>query len=192
LRGFKRWHHEGGVRVPFIMSWPARLAGGRTFTEPVITLDLMATFTAAAGTPVTTEDSVDLLPFLSGEKTGSPHEYLYWRSGPTVAIRDGRWKLIRYQRTDLRPGDIIDGGDDSVQAPPGGWSMDAPLGLITLLYDLRNDPGETTNVAAANPDEAARLDARLDAWRQGLVPPVQLPIRSFVAEIDGEWVQFLY
>jgi hypothetical protein len=38
----------------------------------------------------------------------------------------------------------------------------------------------------------ARLDAKLDAWRQGLVPPVQLPIRSIVTEIDGEWVQFLY
>ena len=65
LYGYKRYHHEGGVRIPLIMSWPAKLAAGRTFTDPVITLDLMATFTAAAGSPVATEDSVNLLPFLS-------------------------------------------------------------------------------------------------------------------------------
>ena len=47
-------------------------------------------------------------------------------------------------------------------------------------------------MAAARPDVVARLDARLDAWRQGLVPPVQLPIRSIVTAIDGEWVQFPY
>jgi arylsulfatase A-like enzyme len=192
LRGWKRWHHEGGVRIPFIVSWPAGFQGGRTFDDPVITLDLMATFTAAAGTPVTTEDSVDLLPYLRGEKTGAPHDYLYWRSGPTLAIRDGRWKLIHYKRTDLRADDVISEADDRIEAPPGGWPMDAPLGLITLLYDLANDPGESTNVASAHPDVVARLDAKLDAWRKGLVPPVQLPIRSIVTEIDGEWVQFLY
>ena len=192
LRGSKRWHHEGGVRIPLIASWPAKLPAGRVFDDPVITLDFMATFTAAAGSKVTTEDSVDLLPFLTGEKKQPPHDYLYWRSGPTLAIRDSRWKLIHYKRTDLRADDVISEADDRIQAPPGGWPMDAPLGLITLLYDLENDPGEKNNVAAANPDVVARLDAKLDAWRKDLVPPVQLPIRSIVTEIDGEWVQFLY
>jgi arylsulfatase A-like enzyme len=192
LRGYKRWHHEGGVRIPFIVSWPAGFPGGRTFDDPVITLDLMSTFTAAAGTPVSTEDSVNLLPYLRGEKTGAPHDYLYWRSGPTLAIRDSRWKLIHYKRTDLRAGDVISEEDDRIEAPPGGWPMDAPLGLITLLYDLESDPGESANVAAAHPDVVARLDAKLDEWRKGLVPPVQLPIRSIVTEIDGERVQFLY
>ena len=160
------------MRVPLIMSWPGHLAPGSTSHDPVITLDLMATFTAAAGSPAKTEDSVNLLPFLTGEKTGEPHDYLYWRSGPTLAIRDSRWKLIHYKRTDLRQDDVISEADDRIQAPPGGWPMDAPLGLVTLLYDLANDPGETTNVAAAHPDVVARLDARLDAWRKDLVPPV--------------------
>ncbi|MCE2559270.1 MAG: sulfatase-like hydrolase/transferase [Acidobacteria bacterium] len=46
LFGFKRYHHEGGVRVPFIISWPEMIQGGQTFDDPVITLDYMATFTA--------------------------------------------------------------------------------------------------------------------------------------------------
>jgi arylsulfatase A-like enzyme len=192
LYGWKRYHNEGGVRVPLIMSWPGHLAAGSIYDNPVITLDLMATFTAAAGSEVETEDSVNLLPFLTGANSGAPHDYLYWRSGPTLAIRDSRWKLIHYKRTDLRSDDAISEADDRIQAPPGGWPMDAPLGLITLLYDLADDPGETTNVAAAHPDVVARLDARLDAWRKDLVPPVQLPIRSIVTQFDGEWVQFLY
>ncbi|MEM9407758.1 MAG: sulfatase-like hydrolase/transferase, partial [Acidobacteriota bacterium] len=48
LRGFKRYHHEGGVRVPFVVSWPARLAAGQVVDTPVSTLDLFATFAAAA------------------------------------------------------------------------------------------------------------------------------------------------
>jgi hypothetical protein len=62
----------------------------------------MTTFAAAAGGATSDSDGVDLIPFLNRDAERAPHEYLYWRSGPTLAIRDRRWKLIKYNRTDFR------------------------------------------------------------------------------------------
>lgn len=95
LRGFKGQTWEGGIRVPFMMQWKGRLPAGKTFDAPAIALDLHATALAAAGVPVPEKlDGVNLLPFVSGEKAGVPHEVLYWRFGPQAACRKGDWKLV--------------------------------------------------------------------------------------------------
>ena len=191
--GFKRYHQEGGIRIPFMLSWPDQLEGGETYDAPVISLDLMSTFTAAAGQIVETEDAVDLLPYLQGELSGNPHDYLYWRSGPTQAIRDERWKLIKFKRTDFNAADLNNTG--RLDPPAGGWTDDAPLGLVTLLYDLQNDPRETTNFANRYPEILERLEGKFTEWNAQL-PPVSeaiLPaLRSSIAEIDGERVQLIY
>ncbi len=153
--GFKRYHQEGGIRVPFILSWPDRLEGGKTYDAPVISLD-------------------------------NPHEYLYWRSGPTQAIRDERWKLIKYKRTDVT---------GLLEPPAAGWPTDAPLGLVTLLYDLQNDPGETTNVANRYPEIVEGLEAEFAEWNAQLPPPSEAilsAIRSAIIQVDGERVQLIY
>ncbi len=189
--GFKGYHQEGGIRVPFILSWPAVLPGGTTYDHPVITLDLLATFTAAAGQPAVTEDSVNLLPYLTGERSDEPHDYLYWRAGPTAAIRDDHWKLILYNKTaltrrDLRP----DGG---LEPPAEGWSADSPHGQLVLLYDLSADPGETTNLAERHPEVVARLKTAYAKWAKDLPSRPILPKRaSMLAEIHGETVQLFY
>jgi len=189
--GFKRYHQEGGIRVPFIMSWPDRLTAGVLFGHPVITLDLLATLTAAAGRPAATEDSVNLLPYLTGEKSSAPHDYLYWRSGPTRAIRDARWKLIRYNRSpfteaDLRP-------DGRLEPPVDGWPTDSPLGQVTLLYDLVDDPGETENLAVEHPDIVRRLEAAHASWAAQLVEqPIMPGARSTIANMHGETVQLVF
>ena len=54
--GFKRYHQEGGIRIPFLLSWPNELPSNKLYDKPVISLDLMSTFTAAAGDRVETED----------------------------------------------------------------------------------------------------------------------------------------
>ena len=195
LRGFKRYHHEGGVRVPFIMSWPSRLAGGEIYEKPVISLDLFSTFSAAAGGQETTEDSVNLLPYLASQnsaatESGSPHETLFWRAGENVAARDDRWKLIRLNRTDLRPVNLDGGG--RVRPPEGGWPEGSPHGRLTLLYDLEADPGETTNVAASHPEIVGRLGQAIEVWRKDHVDPIQPAIRSTLVEFDGEWVQLVF
>ncbi len=95
LRGFKGGTFEGGIRVPFMMQWKGKLPAGKTFDAPAIALDLHATALGAAGVPVPEKlDGVNLLPFATGEKTGVPHEALYWRFGPQGACRKGDWKLV--------------------------------------------------------------------------------------------------
>ncbi|MGE3293048.1 MAG: sulfatase-like hydrolase/transferase, partial [Geminicoccaceae bacterium] len=79
LRGGKGTNYEGGVRVPFLLSWPGRLQAGRRYAQPVIATDLFATFLAAAGgAPAGVVDGVDLLPYLNGSRPGAPHAYLFW------------------------------------------------------------------------------------------------------------------
>ncbi len=188
--GYKRYHQEGGVHVPLIMSWPGGIEPGK-YDEPVIALDLLATFAAAGGRSATTEDSVNLLPYLAGESRGSPHQYLYWRSGPTKAIRDERWKLIRYNRTPFGQEDLRAGG--RLQPPAGGWPLSSEHGQLALLYDLGRDPGETENLAEQHPEVVARLTAAHDRWSAALPRKPILPaIRSTLADMHGETVQLFF
>ena len=71
--------------VPFLAKWPAGLPQGAVYDQPVISLDLYATFGAVAGVApekLDSTDSIDLLPHLRGERSDPPHEFLYWRSAP--------------------------------------------------------------------------------------------------------------
>jgi len=157
LRGSKRTTLEGGIRVPFVVSWPGRVKPG-VFNQPAIQLDLTATALAAAGVEVKPEwklDGVDLLPFLSGEKSGTPHDALYWRFGEQMAIRASDYKLVRYDsNADTRTGR----GRQPVTA--------------TKLYNLASDIGEANDLAAAQPDKAKELQAKWDAWNATLVKPL--------------------
>ena len=145
LRGKKGEVYEGGVRVPFLMAWPGKIAAGGTDDRPVSSVDVFATSLAAAGAPMPTDkryDSVNLLPYLTGEKSGAPHERLFWRNGQLRAVREGRWKLVHLPK----------------QAPE--------------LYDLSADLAETTDLAAKHPADVARLGAALEAWDRELIEPV--------------------
>ncbi len=82
LKGGKGDLFEGGVRVPFAMRWPSKIPKGTIFHAPVISLDIFATVIAQVRQPVETKhqlDGVDLLPYVLGERTDSPHELLFWR-----------------------------------------------------------------------------------------------------------------
>ena len=98
LRGSKRTTLEGGIRVPYLVSWPAKLKPS-VYDSPAIQLDLHATALAAAEVeqkPDWKLDGVDLLPYVTVAKSGQPHDTLYWRFGQQMAIRDGDYKLVRY------------------------------------------------------------------------------------------------
>jgi len=154
LRGSKRTTLEGGIRVPFAVSWPGHLKPG-TFDSPVIQLDLHSTALAAAGVQIRPEwklDGVNLLPFLSAEKTGAPHDALYWRFGQQMAIRMGNYKLVRYDRNvDTHTGKAGQGVTD------------------VKLYNLANDIGETKDLAAVMPDKVKELQSKWDVWNAGNV-----------------------
>ena len=191
--GFKRYHQEGGIRVPFILAWPRMLSGGRTYESAVISLDLFSTFAAAAGFESKTEDSVNLLPYLKGENAKAPHDYLYWRSGPTRAIRDSRWKMIQYKRSILVAADLNATG--RLDPPESGWGSETPNGVVTLLYDLNEDPYELDNLAEEFPQILQDLEAQFESWNSELPVPGDaiLPaIRSTVTEVDAQTVQLIF
>jgi arylsulfatase A-like enzyme len=97
LREYKGTVYEGGIRVPFFLKWPAHIPAAKVYDHPVIALDIHPTCTAAAGLtdkPPKPLDGVDLVPFLTGKRTGAPHDALYWRFGERRAIRQGDWKLV--------------------------------------------------------------------------------------------------
>ncbi len=80
LRGVKGHLYDGGIRVPFAMQWPGRVPAGQVFEKPIISLDIFATAVEhASATPENPIDGVDLIPYVTGQKSGYPHKTLYWR-----------------------------------------------------------------------------------------------------------------
>lgn len=150
FRGSKRTTLEGGVRVPYVLSLPGRIPAG-TDDRPVIQLDIMPTSLALAGIDAKRDwslDGVNLVPFLTGAKTGMPHDALYWRFGNQMAIRKGDWKLVRYDRA----------AEDN-----SGISA-------AKLYNVNDDPGEATDLAARHPDRVKQLQSDWDGWNKTNVP----------------------
>lgn len=151
LRGAKGQVFEGGVRVPFLISWPGRLPAGKEFAAPVHSLDVFATVAALAKATVPEArplEGVDLLPYLTGQKTGAPHERLFWRTGggAKFAVREGDWKLT---------------AEDPTQPQ---------------LFNLATDLGETTNIADRHPEVLARLRRAYDEWNaKNTVPGFENP-----------------
>jgi len=129
---------EGGIRVPLILRWPGRLPAAKTSAQVAITFDLTATILAATRTPLPAgyhPDGIDLLPVLRGD---SPVERrLFWR----INRPNRRQQAVRSGRWKL----LVDAGQ-------------------YLLFDLSNDPGERTDLAARHPDIVVALKGALAAW----------------------------
>lgn len=183
LNGYKASHLEGGVRVPFIMAMPGRIKPGQVDTRVVSSLDIAPTAAALAGTKMPNgSDGVDLMPYLSGGKTGTPNPTLYWRSGPNFAIRDGDWKMWVVNRAD--PSETPRSGTTPVA--DGVEARVSPLGKYVMLYDLKTDLGEKTNLASARPEVVARLQAKLEAWDKSNVAPQWTSMRQGVFQHEGQ------
>ncbi|MDA1200743.1 MAG: sulfatase-like hydrolase/transferase [Planctomycetota bacterium] len=150
LRGFKGSHYEGGIRTPFVVSWPAAFKGGRTIATPVISLDILPTALDAARVPPpkdTAFDGKSLLPLLTGTSTRH-HAALFWSdehgTGGDWAVRQGDWKLHS-------------------------------IGGQTALTNLATDPAEARNLAAKHPGRVAALTALFDEWIGAMPPPLTAP-----------------
>ena len=162
LIGHKRNLYEGGIRVPYLLRWKGRLDSGKKYELPVSSLDIFPTAIAAAG--VETEgdlklDGVNLLPFLEGTEEGSPHEHLVWRSGPNSAVRQGSWKLV--------------------QSESG----------LTRLYDLEEDPGESEDLSARQPQLVEELRGILKRWAEDKVEPRE-GTRKVKTKYNGDAIEW--
>ena len=189
LSGSKRFHLEGGIRVPFIFKWPAALPRGTTFSDPAISLDLFSTFAAAAGSEERAQDSVNLLPHLSGENAKPPHEFLFWRAKPNMAVRWGKWKMWKVNKTDQTFDDFTIGGR---RLPEVEYPADSPDGQMTVLYDLSVDVSEQRDISADHPEIVERLEAELAAWSSELADPMWPSNRSTLHELHGQMVQLFF
>jgi arylsulfatase A-like enzyme len=134
---------EGGIRVPWIAHWPARIAPGGTSGQPCMTMDWSATMLAAAGVeadPAYPLDGVSLLPVLDDPDHRFPRP-LYWRMNHRGqrALRDGDWKYLQ-----------VDGHD--------------------YLFDLPADERERANLGKCQPARLAAMRAAWEAWNATLPP----------------------
>jgi len=148
LRGDKGQTLEGGIRVPFFVSWPGKLPAGKTYDPAVSALDVLPTACAASEAKLPEGvEGINLLPHLNGEKAGAPHDLLAWRFGPQKAIRRGKWKLVDYR--------------DMEAKTQSGWR----------LYDLEADIGETRDLAAKKPELVAELSNAWNDWNARNMAP---------------------
>ncbi|MDO6641883.1 sulfatase-like hydrolase/transferase [Shewanella sp. 5_MG-2023] len=152
LSGSKSNHLEGGIRVPFVASWPSKFAAGSQYDYPVSLLDLLPTFYAAADgqiTELSNIDGVNLLPYIAGDNKARPHHTLYWKKDVRAAIRVGDWKLMRFP--------------------------DRPA----QLYYLPNDQQELNDLAASEPERVKAMFKTLFDWESTLERPRWLLKRKF-------------
>jgi arylsulfatase B len=135
LRGSKGQMYEGAIRVPFMVQWKGRIPAGQTYDRPVSSFDIFGTAAAqCAGVSKPEQvEGVDLVPYLTGQRNGVPHESLFWRQGGKTALRHGDWKLVRMGRR--------------LTSGQAKWE----------LYDLSKDISETKNLAGSHPDRLAEL-----------------------------------
>jgi len=161
--GEKGMLSEGGIRVPMVFAWKGTLPAGKTYAEPVSSLDFAATANALAGLPEDAQlDGVNLIPFLSGVKSGAPHEALYRRFWHQAAVREGRWKYL------------------------------SAAGIGEFLFDLESDAHEQRNLIADHRDRATALRAKLGKWAAHLQPP-GIPAPAEARKLrEGPWYRFYF
>lgn len=173
FRGWKLTFFEGGMHVAFAAKWPARIPAGTVYGEAISSVDLLPTVVAAAGGTLPDDrpiDGVDLLPYLTGAKTGAPHDALFWRDGSYQVVISKGWKL-------------------QVAARPSK----------TWLYHLDADPTERNELSAAEPAKLAELKALLDAhnaqmaeplWPSFLEMPVMVDKTLDQPEVEGDEIVY--
>ncbi|MFB3828006.1 MAG: sulfatase-like hydrolase/transferase [Bryobacteraceae bacterium] len=144
LRDYKASVYEGGIRVPFLVSWPGRLPENTVSREPVMSMDLMPTAAAAAGAPLPREiEGRDMLPVLTGASSGPLHQALFWdASEGRTAVRSGPWKLVANNGR-------------------------------TELFNLEEDLSEKRDLSAQRPETVTRLRGLFEDWSRRNLPRIR-------------------
>lgn len=128
-----------------MVSWPAQIKGGQTFSGLSSSLDIFTTSIAAANIKKDADlilDGANLLPFLKGEKKGDPHAQLFWRKLEEAGARVGEYKMVRLQ----------DYG--------------------ATLYNVEEDLGEMKDLQNSNKDEFNELNTALKNWESQMMEPL--------------------
>ncbi|MCH1497277.1 MAG: sulfatase-like hydrolase/transferase, partial [Rubripirellula sp.] len=168
LKGEKGSLHEGGVRVPLIIKYPAFVPAGSVCKEPTISYDFYPTFVELAGGELPQNQTIDghsLVSLLMKPDSSLQRDALHWHyphfhhDRPASSIREREWKLIEY----------LDGSGN------------------VELYNLREDLGESQNLASEFKGRAADLKKKLQAWRQSVGARMPYPNPHHDSDRAGEW-----
>ncbi|WP_222844112.1 sulfatase family protein [Saccharicrinis aurantiacus] len=142
-RGRKGNLFEGGIRVPFLMTWPAGLKGGKQYHKPIVAYDIFTTILGATQINYSKSadlDGTNLLPYVKGKVNNEPHDKIFWRysDGLGYAVRKGDYKLVKEEvRQEL------------------------------FLFNMKTDSLEQFNLAAAMPEKLNELKADYTEWNKG-------------------------
>jgi len=170
LRDYKGSIYEGGVRAAAFANWPGKIPAGQRIEEPMHIIDWYPTLVKLAGGTLEGSqplDGRDVWPMLTAQAP-SPHEFILSAQSPQkAALRLGNWKLI------LQPGETGGNakGKAKGKAKNKGKSKATTAAEPVVLYDLAGDPGETTNLAAREPERVAELREKLEELLKNAVPP---------------------
>jgi len=139
--------------VPFAMKWPNKIPRGVVYDSPVISLDIFATVVAHTINPIELKNSLDgvnLIPFISGENQGTPHEYLFWRKfdANNYAVRKGSGEKI------------------------------VEIGEWTKLYNLNSNIGENDTLIEENDLILNQLNSQYQLWNSEMSDPIFLGLES--------------
>ena len=139
--------YEGGVRVVALANWPGRIPAGTVVEAPLHAVDLMPTFATLAGASLSGTKPLDGLDQWAAIAEGKPsarNEVVIDVEPVRAALREGDYKLV--------------------------WQATLPSRVE--LYDLKADPGEKNNLAAAQPERVARMQQKLEAQAKDAAPPL--------------------
>jgi arylsulfatase A-like enzyme len=161
LRGGKITDFEGGIHVPFFMSWKGNISAGSTFNHPVMGMDLFTTISSVAGCPLPPGRKIDgknLFHYINNQDQ-APHAALFWQRGSSKAVRAGDWKVI--------------------------WNEEFN---DTLLYHIVDDPYEANDLYPSG--KSRQLTGLHREWSDQLPEPLWPAIVYYREWVDGRWVYF--
>lgn len=152
LRGAKWDSYEGGIRVPFVVSWKGKVSPNTVLSAPVTALDIGATSVALVGRDITKTnlDGKDLTSYITGKTKNNPHKELFWRTDRKVGQRRGVLRVGDYKLIVLK---------DKVE-----------------LYNLKEDLSETTYLSGNYPEKVKQMLARWEVLNKDSKPPLWTPL----------------
>ena len=160
-RGWKISFFEGGIRVPYIVSWPDEINPGKKSDSAVHHFDIFPTIAKAAGIEsIHTLDGVDLLPFIKNEKQTKPHKTLFWRSGNHQSVLHEKWKYIISKKENFR------------------W-----------LFDTSVDPLESNNLIESHPEVARKIEelmTKFNSEQNDPLFPASYEVPIMIDKYDGQ------
>jgi arylsulfatase A-like enzyme len=148
LRGIKRDLYEGGIRTPFLVRWPGKIAAGSTSAHLSAFWDIVPTMAELTGQPTPVQsDGISIVPTLLGQGEQTPHKYIYHefirgnaKPYSSRSLRQGDWKAVQIAKSQEQGG-----GFDSIE-----------------LYNLKDDLGETKNLANQYPEIVDKMKRFMD------------------------------